>query len=150
MCISSDTLTDKEKSQLSAVRNEVMVAKKDKVSLVLSWFSKSADAKVAAVSEYLLDIVNSDIKLICFCHHQSMMNGIEEMLNKEKVNHIRIDGSTPAPVRNEACEIFQNNPQFKVALLSLTACATGLNLTAANMVVFAETYWNPGVLIQVS
>jgi SWI/SNF-related matrix-associated actin-dependent regulator 1 of chromatin subfamily A len=37
------------------------------------------------------------------------------------------------------------NDDIKVALLSITAASTGLNLTAASMVVFAELFWNPGV-----
>lgn len=123
--------------------------KDDRANLAFKWFSESASAKVPAVIEYLSDILKRDIKLICFCHHKAMLEGVEEMLNKEKINHIRIDGSTPPKVRQEACEVFQSNENFKVALLSLTACATGLNLTAAKMVIFTETYWNPGVLAQV-
>jgi SNF2 family DNA or RNA helicase len=37
---------------------------------------------------------------------------------------------------------------IKVALLSITACSHGLNLTAAGTVVFAELYWVPGVIVQ--
>lgn len=94
-------------------------------------------------------MLDTDTKFILFCHHKAMLDGVEDMLNKEKVNHIRIDGNTPAKIRQEACEIFQTKPNFKIALLSLMACYAGLNLTAATVVVFAEAYWNPGVLTQV-
>jgi len=33
-------------------------------------------------------------------------------------------------------------------VLSITAANTGLNLTAATTVIFAELYWNPGALVQ--
>lgn len=151
ICISTDHLPEKEKNQLNAIRHEIIVSKsKERMSLVMKWFGLSATAKISSVNEYLGDILKNGVQLICFCHHKSMMDGIEEMLNKEKINHIRIDGSTPSKIRQDACEVFQNNPNFKVALLSLTACATGLNLTAAKLVIFAETYWNPGVLCQVT
>ena len=38
--------------------------------------------------------------------------------------------------------------QTDVALLSLTACSTGLNLTRANVALFAELGWSPGVVLQ--
>ncbi|KAI7692906.1 SWI/SNF-related matrix-associated actin-dependent regulator of chromatin subfamily A-like protein 1 [Sarcoptes scabiei] len=134
----------KFKSQIKNTKNP-----NDKKSAAFSLFAKSAEAKVEAVNEYLIDILKNDFKIIVFCHHKSMMDGVEEILNKEKINHIRIDGNTSPKVRQEACEVFQTKDSFRVALLSITACATGLNLTAASMVVFAEVFWNPGVLAQV-
>ncbi|CAG2184187.1 unnamed protein product, partial [Oppiella nova] len=77
-----------------------------------------------------------------------MMDSIQEVLCQKRVNHIRIDGQTLPHDRQEACNEFQSVTDCRVALLSITACATGLNLTAASVVVFAELFWNPGVLSQ--
>ena len=38
--------------------------------------------------------------------------------------------------------------QIDVALLSVTACGTGLNLTQANVAVFAELVWGAGQILQ--
>lgn len=40
---------------------------------------------------------------------------------------------------------FQTNDMYRVAVLSICATNSGLTLTAANLVIFAELYWNPGV-----
>lgn len=58
---------------------------------------------------------------------------------------IRIDGSTSAEDRQDACHRFQTDEDCLVALLSITAAGLGLHLTAASLVVFAELHWNPGV-----
>lgn len=44
----------------------------------------------------------------------------------------------------------EDSPDYtvRVALLSLTSCGVGLNLTSSSTVIFAELYWVPGVLLQ--
>lgn len=43
------------------------------------------------------------------------------------------------------CDKFQFEDKWMVAVLSIRAANTGLTLTAAQVVVFAELFWNPGV-----
>jgi hypothetical protein len=57
--------------------------------------------------------------------------------------------SPPCPNSYEAQERFQNDPSVHVALLSITACNMGLNLTSAAIAVFAELHWVPGTVFQV-
>ena len=47
--------------------------------------------------------------------------------------------------RQELVERFQTNSSCLIALLSITAANTGFTLTAADTVVFAELFYNPGV-----
>lgn len=58
---------------------------------------------------------------------------------------MRIDGHTKGPDRERNCKRFQEDPDVKIAILSITAAGTGITLTAANKVIFAELYFNPGV-----
>ena len=52
--------------------------------------------------------------------------------------------------RQEAVASFQAaGSAAQVALLSIAAAGTGLTLTRADVVVFAELYWNPSHLMQV-
>ena len=75
------------------------------------------------------------------------MDALENVFKEKNVNYVRIDGSTPNSNREKLIAKFQNQ-ESKIALLSLTACSTGLNLTIADTVIFAELYWVPGVLLQ--
>ena len=51
-------------------------------------------------------------------------------------------------MRKHLCDAFQTDDNVRVALLSITAANSGLTLTAAQLVVFAELFWNPGILTQ--
>lgn len=45
----------------------------------------------------------------------------------------------------ELVERFQYTTSCRCAVLSITAANSGLTLTAADLVLFAELHWNPGV-----
>ena len=51
-------------------------------------------------------------------------------------------------MRKHLVDAFQCDDNVRVALLSITAANSGLTLTAAHLVVFAELFWNPGILTQ--
>lgn len=61
------------------------------------------------------------------------------------ISYIRIDGKTSSEERKCVCDQFQSEDMYRVAVLSICAANSGITLTAANLVVFAELYWNPGV-----
>jgi SWI/SNF-related matrix-associated actin-dependent regulator 1 of chromatin subfamily A len=50
--------------------------------------------------------------------------------------------------RHEAFRRFQTDEGIRCAVLSMTACGTGITLTAASDVVFAELHWTPAILQQ--
>jgi SWI/SNF-related matrix-associated actin-dependent regulator 1 of chromatin subfamily A len=75
------------------------------------------------------------------------LDAIEESVIKKKVSHVRIDGKIDTFKRHEAVRKFQTDADCLVAVLALTACCTGITLTAASIVVFAEMTWTPGVMI---
>jgi len=118
-----------------------------------SLFLRIAQAKLPAVKEYILEVLErGDEKAIVFAHHKMMMDELsdllEKRLSKDGLTHIRIDGSTPGAKRPELVKKFQTAQDCRIALLSITACGEGLTLTAAGLVIFAELYWVPGAVEQ--
>ena len=77
-----------------------------------------------------------------------MLDAIEHLLNEEKVDFIRIDGNVTSEERLNCIHKFARNDDCKVSLLSITAAATGIDMSVASLVVFAELFWNPGILVQ--
>lgn len=119
----------------------------DKLS-ISHLFKITGIAKVKGIKEYITYLIEADIKFLLFCHHKTVMDELEIFLKEKNVHFIKVDGSTAMDKREEYIKKFQNDETVKIALLSITACGTGLNLTAANTVVFGELFWVPGQMIQ--
>ena len=77
-----------------------------------------------------------------------VLDAIEEEVKKMKHKYIRIDGSIATEKRHNYVHTFQNDDECKIAILAITACATGLTLTKASTVVFAEIHFTPAIMIQ--
>uniref|UniRef100_A0A8B9WCF7 SWI/SNF-related matrix-associated actin-dependent regulator of chromatin subfamily A-like protein 1 n=1 Tax=Bos mutus grunniens TaxID=30521 RepID=A0A8B9WCF7_BOSMU len=100
-------------------------------------------------SEYILDLLESGReKFLVFAHHKVVLDAITKELERKRVQHIRIDGSTSSADREDLCQQFQLSPGPAVAVLSITAANMGLTFSSADLVVFGELFWNPGVLMQ--
>ncbi|NXE88987.1 SMAL1 protein, partial [Menura novaehollandiae] len=124
-------------------------SKQQEKEALLVFFSRTAEAKIRSVVEYILELLESgNNKFLVFAHHKIMLDAVVEELKKKRVEHIRIDGSTSSAERQSLCQKFQFSDKQAVAVLSLTAANMGLTLSAADLVVFAELFWNPGILIQ--
>nr|XP_009939315.1 PREDICTED: SWI/SNF-related matrix-associated actin-dependent regulator of chromatin subfamily A-like protein 1 [Opisthocomus hoazin] len=124
-------------------------SKQQEKEALLLFYSRTAEAKIHSVVEYILELLESgNDKFLVFAHHMIVLDAIVAELEKKRVEYIRIDGSTPSAERQSLCQKFQVSEKQVVAVLSLTAANMGLTLSAADLVVFAELFWNPGVLIQ--
>ncbi|CAG9466200.1 unnamed protein product [Pedinophyceae sp. YPF-701] len=92
-------------------------------------------------------------KMVIFAHHKRVMNEIWGALQQlggglADVGSVRIDGDTAQQDRVEACFRFQTKPEVRIVLVSVTAGGTGINLSAASVVVFAELPRDPGLVMQ--
>jgi len=134
---------------LERAAKEVSKAKQqEQHGALLNYFFETCACKIPAVRDYILDLLESGRKFLVFAHHKDMLDAICNCLTQKKYDFIRIDGSTPAAIRQSLCDKFQQNKECLVAALSITAANTGLTLTEASAVVFAELFWNPGALVQ--
>ncbi|XP_067021741.1 SWI/SNF-related matrix-associated actin-dependent regulator of chromatin subfamily A-like protein 1 isoform X1 [Acropora muricata] len=134
---------------LEKAAKEVSKAKqKEQHGALLHYFFETCASKIPAVRDYILDLLEGGRKFLVFAHHKDMLDAICSCLTQKKYKFIRIDGSTAAGVRQGLCDHFQQDKDCLVAVLSITAANTGLTLTEANAVVFAELFWNPGALVQ--
>ncbi|XP_063790026.1 SWI/SNF-related matrix-associated actin-dependent regulator of chromatin subfamily A-like protein 1 [Pseudophryne corroboree] len=150
--IAAEGISMKTKAALAAAAKEMAQGFKSKVQekeALLLFYNRTAEAKIQCVTEYIMDLLESGReKFLVFAHHKLVLDSVCEELGKKSVGFIRIDGSTSSADRQSLCQKFQFSDKVSVAVLSITAANMGLTLSSADLVVFAELFWNPGVLIQ--
>ncbi len=111
--------------------------------LITELYRKTSEAKQSVVKKVVSNMVEQGLKFIVFCYHKKLMDVVQEVCP----SHIRIDGNTPINKRQALVDEFQTG-DAQVAVLSLLAASTGLTLTATSIVLFAELYFVPGVILQ--
>ncbi|XP_062972780.1 SWI/SNF-related matrix-associated actin-dependent regulator of chromatin subfamily A-like protein 1 isoform X2 [Elgaria multicarinata webbii] len=150
--VSPEGINARTKAVLTAAAKEMAKgykSKKEEKEALILFYNRTAEAKIHCIIEYILDLLESGRKkFLVFAHHKLILDAITEELEKKHLGYIRIDGSTPSAERQSLCQEFQFSEKHSVGVLSLTAANMGLTLSAADLVVFAELFWNPGVLIQ--
>ncbi|XP_006028751.1 SWI/SNF-related matrix-associated actin-dependent regulator of chromatin subfamily A-like protein 1 isoform X1 [Alligator sinensis] len=150
--VAPEGINAKTKAVLAAATKEMAKGyktKQEEKEALLLFYNRTAEAKIRSVIEYILDLLESGReKFLVFAHHKIVLDAISEELEKKRVGYIRIDGSTPSAERQSLCQNFQVSEKLSVAVLSITAANMGVTLSSADLVVFAELFWNPGVLIQ--
>lgn len=104
---------------------------------------KGENAKLETCIELITQAIAGGHKILLFSQFTSMLDLIGDELKKAKIDYYRIDGSVKKEARMEMVEQFQN-PQNQVSVfcISLKAGGTGLNLTAADIVIHYDPWWN--------
>lgn len=110
--------------------------------------------KNSAKTDMCLDLIENAVegghKVLVFSQFTSMLDQVSLFLQKKKMAHYILKGSTQQKYRAKMVEDFQNNDRVKVFLISLKAGGTGLNLTAADIVIHYDPWWNTAAENQAS
>jgi superfamily II DNA or RNA helicase len=108
----------------------------------------SYSSKLERLTELLDDLLSEDDrKIVLFSEWTTMLNLIEPILERNKINFVRLDGSVPQRKRQEIVQSFTNDAKCRV-FMTTNAGSVGLNLQAANTVVNVDLPWNPAILEQ--
>ena len=88
-------------------------------------------------------------RALIFAQTKTMLDLAEKyVLEPMQVSSLRIDGSVPVSERFVNVQKFNADPTIDVMLLTTAVGGLGLNLTAADTVIFLEHDWNPQKDIQ--
>ena len=123
---------------------EVQKADFRRKAVISELYLLTSECKAKAIKKLIKDTIQNGNPFLVFCYHKGLMDAIEEVCDGKSM---RIDGDTPTEKRHEYVQGFQDG-KYQVAVLSMLAAGTGITLTRASHVIFAELYWTPGVLLQ--
>lgn len=103
-------------------------------------YEEVGSGKLALFDEILSEALASDQKVVVFSQYAKMINRLSSRLNQRGVKHVVLTGQSTN--RGQVVKQFQENPEVKVFLGSLLAGGTGIDLTAANVVIHFDRWWN--------
>src|SRR5690606_7193402 len=97
-----------------------------------------------ALIEHILALREEGHRALVFTQFLGSMAIVRERLGAAGIEHLELDGSTPAAERARRVDAFQAG-EGDVFLLSLRAGGVGMNLTGADYVLHRDPWWNPAV-----
>lgn len=98
-------------------------------------------AKLETCMDLVKNAVEGGHKLLLFSQFTSMLSIIEKRLKKEEIPYYLLTGATPKEERLHMVSAYKDD-DIPVFLISLKAGGTGLNLTAADIVIHYDPWWN--------
>lgn len=104
----------------------------------------SDSGKLGLLDQLLPRLKAEGHRLLIYFQMTRMIDLMEDYLVKKGYTYLRLDGSSKISNRRDMVRDWQTNDKF-IFLLSTRAGGLGINLTAADTVVFYDSDWNPTV-----
>lgn len=101
--------------------------------------------KLKKLDQMLPVLKKNGHKCLMYFQMTKMMDLMEEYLTYRQYRYIRLDGSSRLGDRRDLVDDWQTNPDLFIFLLSTRAGGLGINLTAADTVIFYDSDWNPTI-----
>ncbi|CAG8488719.1 7878_t:CDS:10 [Diversispora eburnea] len=101
--------------------------------------------KLTKLDELLKELKAGGHRVLIYFQMTRMIDLMEEYLAYRQYKYLRLDGSSKIHDRRDMVEDWQTRSDIFVFLLSTRAGGLGINLTAADTVIFYDSDWNPTV-----
>lgn len=105
---------------------------------------KGESAKLLMCMDLIQNAMDGGHRILVFSQFTSMLARIQEQLQKEGISYLSLTGAVSKERRVEMVNQFQEG-NIPVFCISLKAGGTGLNLTAADLVIHYDPWWNVAV-----
>ncbi len=105
---------------------------------------EGGSAKLELCLDILKNALDGGHKVLIFSQFTTMLQRIQERLKENGIQYYSLTGAVPKESRARMVEAF-NKDNVPVFCISLKAGGTGLNLTAADVVIHYDPWWNISV-----
>ncbi|KAI9145778.1 SNF2 family N-terminal domain-containing protein [Paraphysoderma sedebokerense] len=105
----------------------------------------NSSGKLIILDKLLPKLKSEGHRCLVYFQMTKMIDIMEEYLTFRQYSYIRLDGSTTISDRRDLVQDWQTRPEIFIFLLSTRAGGLGINLTAADTVIFYDSDWNPTV-----
>ncbi len=112
----------------------------DDPGLIHDEYDGMESGKLELLDEILGEALESNQKVVIFSQYARMVRRLSERLHRSSIRHVCLTGQSTN--RGKIVAEFQENPEVKVFVGSLLAGGTGIDLTAANVVIHFDRWWN--------
>jgi SNF2 family DNA or RNA helicase len=114
----------------------------------LSEIMREAGIKKAPLAiEFVADLLKSNEPVVVFAHHKEVVAMLNDGLKEHKP--VMVVGDTPKAQRQKNIEAFQAG-KTKCFIGNISSCGEGIDLSAADTIVFVEPTWQTSALEQAS
>ncbi|KAM3077101.1 putative ATPase [Clarireedia jacksonii] len=104
----------------------------------------TSSGKMLLLDRLLPSLFARGHKVLIFSQFKTQLDILEDYARElRKWNVCRIDGSVAQDFRRQQIKEFNENPDFKLFLLSTRAGGQGINLATADTVILFDSDWNP-------
>ena len=101
--------------------------------------------KLKLLYHLLSDLTKRGAKILIFTQMANMLNFLEVLLSYKNFQYVRLDGTIAPERRQQLIRRFNESAKVRVFLSSTRVGGVGVNLTAADTVIFYDSDWNPQV-----
>ncbi|MDB4443254.1 DEAD/DEAH box helicase [Saprospiraceae bacterium] len=109
---------------------------------------KTALEKVPLCAKYVINLLESRNKIIVFAHHRKVIENLKEHLQQKKIGVVNYIGGMTDNEKNIAVQKFRKDDSIKIFIGSIQAAGVGITLTEADLVLFLELDYTPGIMLQ--
>lgn len=136
MDMKNKTLQNQSSKSLEDKSGKLQVVK----TLIQLWRKEGRKCLIFTQTRQMLDIL---VEFITVLNSENIEND-----TNENYQFLRMDGTTPISQRQSLVDLFNNDPNYNIFLLTTRVGGLGVNLTGASRVIIYDPDWNPSTDLQ--